>query len=85
MLLSTLENAAHEARTDSVISIEIGTRRLTDLDLNLSSLPAPNIDILDFSAFLVCSVSYEHNAGQRLVKLEDLTMENVFSDEPEDT
>jgi len=53
--------------------------------MNLNYYAAPNIDILDFSALLVCSVSYEHNSGQRLLKLEDLTLENVFGNEPEET
>ena len=61
MLLSTLQNAADEAKAGSVINIDISVKPLADGDLKKDHKIASNIDIFDFSQMLSCSVSYEHD------------------------
>ena len=61
VLFSILQNAAFEARAGSVIDIALHTKPLA-IDESDQDRIASNIDILDFSMLIVCSVNYEHHA-----------------------
>ena len=86
MILSVLQNAAHEACTGTTINIHISTKPLSESEISESGhLTAANIDILDFSKMLVYSISFKHNQSHKLKLADDLTLEKVFSEEPKDT
>ena len=80
VLFSILQNAAFEARAGSVIDIALRTKPLAideiDQERNTS-----NIDILDFSMLIVCTVNYEYHAQAPRIQLEDLNMERLFAEE----
>ena len=84
VLLSVLMNAAHEARVGSVIYIDILTKPLSEKDIDPDPMTAKNIDVLDFSLFLVYKVNFEHNHEDK-IELKDLDLRNVISVEPEET
>ena len=84
VILSLLENASSEARTDSVIDIKLQTKPLEiKHDIQGDKL-ARNIDVLDFSLLLVCSVKFDHSENlHSTTNLDELNLEKVFKDEPE--
>ena len=73
VLLSILENAAFEARAGSVIEIALQKKPLSIKEID-QERNASNIDILDFSMLIVCSVNYEHHAQAPRIELADLNM-----------
>ena len=86
MLLSIFQIAAHEARTGSKINVEISTKPLSEAEVSDSGhMTGANINILDFSMMLVCSISFLHNQTHKLTLGADLTLEKVFSEELRDT
>ena len=74
VILSVLQNAAIEARTGSVINVQISTEPLSDNQIcDPGLMIAENINLLDFSMMLVCTVEFKHNQGYKQ-KLEELTL-----------
>ena len=86
MLLSVFQIAAHEARNGSKINVDISTKPLSEAEVfDSGHLTGANINILDFSMMLVCSITFLHNQTHKLTLGADLTLEKVFSEEPKDT
>ena len=74
VLLSVIQNAAHEARLGAVIKVDIWEKPLSDIDIGHGPMVASNINILDYNVLLFCSVSFEHNDIQKS-KLNELNLE----------
>ena len=69
-----------------MINVDISTKPLSQAEVSDNGgLTAENINILDFSVMLVCSISFKHNQIHKLKLADDLTLEKVFSEEPRDT
>ena len=61
VLFNILQNAAFEARAGSIIDIKLQTKPLA-VDERYQESADSNINILDFSMLIMCSVGYEHHA-----------------------
>ena len=76
-----LENAADDARSGSVINVDVSVKPLAEEDIKEDLMKASNINIADFSMILVCKVNYEHDFDVK-TELKDLSLESVFHAEP---
>ena len=86
MLLSVLQNAAHEARASTTINVEISMKPLSEAQtLAVELVNAENINISDFKMSLVYSITFKHNQSFKLKLADDLTIKNVLDVEPEQT
>ena len=77
--MSMLENAADETRTGSVINVDVSMRPLNNEDIKKFKNSISNIE--SFFMILVCKVNYENYFCLK-TKLQDLSLESVFSAEP---
>ena len=77
--MSMLENAADETSTGSVINVDFHMRPPTNKDIKKFKTTISNSESLFM--ILVCKVNYENDFCLK-TKLQDLSLESVFSAEP---
>ena len=87
MLLSVLQIAAQEARTDTMINVDISTKPIPEAEVcDSGHLTAANINNnVDFSMMLVYTITFLHTQSHTLKLADGLNLEKVFSEEPKDT
>ena len=79
VLLSCLDSAVLQAGRHGVINLHLSTKPMKHTDVEPRSKTAKNLQIFDFTRFLVCSIDFQPHAGfQYRTKLEDLSRTNIF-------
>ena len=59
VLLSCLENAVYLADSQGVINLHLSTKPLVHSEIESKSKTAKNLQIFDFTSFLVCKIDFQ--------------------------